>query len=179
MGYLPIKPFLYVQKAPTIFMTLTHGTLQWRHNERDGISHQWRLDCLLNRLFRHRSKKASKLCITGLCEGFVPSLNKLLDKQSSCQWFETSWSTCDVAVMWLDLMQCASGIRLFLFLAYRLSFFTLKYYQWHLAISGKEAKLQTIPQFIINSCSYTNMILAIQISHRLSGYVIFVALFPT
>ena len=124
MGYLPIKPFLYVQKAPTIFMTLTHDTLQWRHNERDGISHHRRLDCLLNRLFRHRSKKTSKLCITGLCEGFIPSLNKLLDKQSSCQWFDTSWCSCDVAVMWLDLMQCASGIRLFLCLAYRLYIFS-------------------------------------------------------
>ena len=27
------------------------------------------LDGLFNRLFRHRSKKASKLCVTGLCEG--------------------------------------------------------------------------------------------------------------
>ena len=26
-------------------------------------------DCLLNRLFRRRSKKTSKLCVTGLCEG--------------------------------------------------------------------------------------------------------------
>ena len=28
-----------------------------------------RLDCLFNRLFRHRSKKTSKLCDTVLCEG--------------------------------------------------------------------------------------------------------------
>ena len=31
-----------------------------------------RLDCLLNCLFRHRSKKTSKLCVTGLCEGNPP-----------------------------------------------------------------------------------------------------------
>ena len=43
--------------------------LQWRHNERDGVSNQWRLDCLLNRLFRRRSKKTSKHHVTGLCEG--------------------------------------------------------------------------------------------------------------
>ena len=36
-------------------------TLQWRHNERDGVSNHQRLDCLLNRLFRPRSKKTSKL----------------------------------------------------------------------------------------------------------------------
>ena len=43
--------------------------LQWRHNERDGVSNHRRLDCLLNRLFRWRSKKTSKLRATGLCEG--------------------------------------------------------------------------------------------------------------
>ena len=29
----------------------------WHHNERDGVSNHWRLYCLLNRLFRRRSKK--------------------------------------------------------------------------------------------------------------------------
>ena len=43
--------------------------LQWRHNECDGIWNHQRLDCLLNRLFRRRSKKTSKLHLTGLCEG--------------------------------------------------------------------------------------------------------------
>ena len=46
--------------------------LQWRHNECDGASNQWRLDCLLNRLFRRRSKKISKPRVTGLCEGNPP-----------------------------------------------------------------------------------------------------------
>ena len=44
-------------------------TLQWRHNEHDGVSNYWYLDYLLNRLFRCRSKKTSKLHVTGLCEG--------------------------------------------------------------------------------------------------------------
>ena len=43
-------------------------SLQWRHNEHDGISNQQSHDCLLNRLFGHRSKETSKLRITGLCE---------------------------------------------------------------------------------------------------------------
>ena len=43
-------------------------SLQWRHNECDGISNH----CLLNRWFRHRSKKTSKLCVTGLCTGNSP-----------------------------------------------------------------------------------------------------------
>ena len=36
----------------------------------DGISNHQLHDCLLNRLFRHRSKKTSKLRVTGLREGY-------------------------------------------------------------------------------------------------------------
>ena len=42
-------------------------TLQWRHNGRDGVSNHQPHDYLLNRLFRRRSKKTSKLPGTGLC----------------------------------------------------------------------------------------------------------------
>ena len=48
------------------------NSLQWCHNECNGISNHQHLDCLLNRLFRCISKKASKLCVTGLCEGNSP-----------------------------------------------------------------------------------------------------------
>ena len=47
-------------------------TLQWRHNERNGVSNYWCLDCLPSRLFRRRSQKTPKLCATGLCEGNPP-----------------------------------------------------------------------------------------------------------
>ena len=40
------------------------STLQGCHN--DGISNHWHLDCYLNCLLRHRSKKTSKLRIIGL-----------------------------------------------------------------------------------------------------------------
>ena len=43
--------------------------LQWRHNERGGVSNHRGLHCLLNRLFRRRSKKTSKLRVIGLCDG--------------------------------------------------------------------------------------------------------------
>ena len=39
--------------------------LQWRHNDRDGVSDHRCLDCLLNRLFRGRSKKTTKPRVTG------------------------------------------------------------------------------------------------------------------
>ena len=38
--------------------------IQWRHNERDGVTNHWRLDCLPNRLFRHRGNNTSKLRVT-------------------------------------------------------------------------------------------------------------------
>ena len=47
-------------------------TSQWRHNGHDSISNHQPHDCLLNRLFRGRSKKTSNLSVTGLCVGNSP-----------------------------------------------------------------------------------------------------------
>ena len=46
--------------------------LRWRHNDHDGVSNHQPHGCLLNRLFRRRSKKTSKLRVTGLCVGNSP-----------------------------------------------------------------------------------------------------------
>ena len=54
------------------FVQLISWTLRWRHNGRDGVSNHQPHDCLLNRLFGHRSKKTSKLRVTGLCAGNSP-----------------------------------------------------------------------------------------------------------
>ena len=45
------------------------SALQWHHNGCDSISNHQPRDCLLNCLFGCRSKKTSKLCVTGLCVG--------------------------------------------------------------------------------------------------------------
>ena len=58
-------------------------SLQWRHNGRDSVSNHRRLHCLLNRLFRRRSKKASKLLITGLCEGNSPVTGEFPSQRAS------------------------------------------------------------------------------------------------
>ena len=47
-------------------------TLLWHHNGRDGVSNHQPRNCLLNHSFRGRSKKTSKLCITGLRVGNSP-----------------------------------------------------------------------------------------------------------
>ena len=44
-------------------------SLRWRHNGCDGVSYHQPHDCLSSRLFRRRSKKTSKLCVTGILRG--------------------------------------------------------------------------------------------------------------
>ena len=52
---------------------LNMDTLQWRYNGRNGVSNHQPHDCLL----RRRSKKASKLRVTGLCVGNSPVTGEL------------------------------------------------------------------------------------------------------
>ena len=51
-------------------------TLQWRHNGRDSVSNHQLHDCLLNRLFRRRSKKTSLAFVRGIHRGPVNSPHK-------------------------------------------------------------------------------------------------------
>ena len=56
-------------------ITVNHQSdlsLRWRHNDQDGVSNHQLHGCLLNRLFRRRSNKTSKLRVTGLCVGKSP-----------------------------------------------------------------------------------------------------------
>ena len=47
-------------------------SIQWHHNEHDGVSNHRRLDGLFNRLFSRISQKTSNLSVTGLSEGTPP-----------------------------------------------------------------------------------------------------------
>ena len=57
--------------------------LQWRHNVCDGVSNHQPHDCLINCLSRRRSKKTSKLRVTGLCEGNSPVTGELPAQRAS------------------------------------------------------------------------------------------------
>ena len=46
--------------------------LHWCHNDHDSVSNHQSYGCLLNRFFGGRSKKTSKLLVTGLCAGNSP-----------------------------------------------------------------------------------------------------------
>ena len=66
--------FLLVDSPPS---------LQWRHNEQDSVPNHQRLDCLLNLLFRRRSKTTSKLPVAGLCEGNSPVIGEFPAQRAS------------------------------------------------------------------------------------------------
>ena len=84
------------------FLQNTHKTIQWRHKGRDGISNHQPHDCFLNCLFRRRSKKTSRLRITGLCVGNsqvagefpaqMPSYAKIF-----CHLMTSSWDITQLA----------------------------------------------------------------------------------
>ena len=58
-------------------------TLLWRHNGQGGVSNHQPHDCLLNRLFGCRSKKTSKLRVTGLCVGNSPGTGEFPAQMAS------------------------------------------------------------------------------------------------
>ena len=58
-------------------------SLQWRHNGHDRVSNHQPHDCLLNRIFRRRSKKTSKLRVTGLWAGNSPGTGEFPAQMAS------------------------------------------------------------------------------------------------
>ena len=75
-AFSAISKHWYDTRIWTLFSwkTMTHLvlTLRWRHNGLDSVTNHQPHDCLLNRSFGHRSKKTSKLRVTGLCVGNSP-----------------------------------------------------------------------------------------------------------
>ena len=61
-----------IARQPILYILHLISSLQWRHNDHDGVSNHQPHHCLLSCLFGHRSKKTSKLRVTGLCEGNSP-----------------------------------------------------------------------------------------------------------
>ena len=61
-----------ISKSNSVSATHKTFTLRWRHNEHAGVSNHQPHGCLLNSLFRRRSKTTSKLRVTGLCAGNSP-----------------------------------------------------------------------------------------------------------
>ena len=81
--------------------------LQRRHDERDDVSNHQRLDCLLNRLFRPRSKKTSKLRGTGLCEGNSPKCFHWMTSSCKAVLYRAVWNKITFCRIWW----CANKTR--------------------------------------------------------------------
>ena len=74
-------------------------TLWWRHNDHAGVSNHQPHGCLLNRLFRRKSKKTSKPRVTGLCAGNSPGISRTNGQlRGKCFHLMTSsWSGLDLS----------------------------------------------------------------------------------
>ena len=78
---------------------LIKQSLHWRYNDHDGVSNHQPNGCLLNRLFRRRSKKTLKLRVTGLCVGNSPGTGEFPAQMASnaenvsIWWRHHEWQT--------------------------------------------------------------------------------------
>ena len=66
-----------------LFHKVLIDSLRWRHNDHAGVSNHQPHGCLLNRLFRRKSKKTSKLRVTGLCVGNSPGTGEFPAQMAS------------------------------------------------------------------------------------------------
>ena len=78
---LLINKFSGICEGESWFGTL--NTLRWRHNGRDNDPNHQPHGCLLKRLFRPRSRKTSKLRVTGLCVGNSPGTGEFPAQMAS------------------------------------------------------------------------------------------------
>ena len=65
------------------YQTCLSCASQWHHTEHDDVSNHQPHQCLLSRLFGRRSKKTSKLRVTGLCAGNSPGTGEFPAQTSS------------------------------------------------------------------------------------------------
>ena len=80
------RPFTMVHGYPLVtggFPSQKDSTLRWRHNDHAGVSNHQPHGCLLNRLFRRKSKKTPKLRVTGLCAGNSPGTGEFPAQMAS------------------------------------------------------------------------------------------------
>ena len=73
----------YDWTQPVQHWCLFFMSLRWRHKGHDSVSNHQPHDCLLSRLFRRRSKKISKLRVTGLCAGNSPGTGQFPAQEAS------------------------------------------------------------------------------------------------
>ena len=105
-------------KCPIIWWFFISHSLQWRHNGRDTVSNHQPHDFLLKRLFRLRSKKTSKLHVTGLCAGNSPGTGEFPAQMANdaenvsiwwCHHIMYNHKVCDYIVLFIRSQADISG----------------------------------------------------------------------
>ena len=99
--------------------------LQWHHNGHGSVSNHQPHDCLLNRLFRHRSKKTLKLRVAGLCAGNSPDTGEFSAQMASnAENVSISWRHHDLHKRILTVpLTCAHGFVVLWFVVVLPSYF--------------------------------------------------------
>ena len=94
----------------------TLSSLHWRHNDHDCVSNHQPHGCLLNRLFGRRSKKTSKLHVTGLCAGNSPGpVNSPHRGLVTRKFFHLMTSSCHPGMRGIWCLQSVPGLPSVLF----------------------------------------------------------------
>ena len=87
----------------TVKSIMRPNTLRWRYNERNSVSNHQPRECLLNRLFRRRSKKSSKLRVTGLCAGNSPGTGEFpAQMASNAENVSIWWRHHEAGTLWSE-----------------------------------------------------------------------------
>ena len=138
-------------------------SLQWCHNERDGVLNHQRLDCLPNRLFRRRSKEKSKLRVTGLCEGNSPVTSGYPAQGAS----NAEKFPFDDVIMY-SLNQCSQCIikETERNSEIRFEMPTLPFMKMHLKLASEKCQLVSPGMHVLNKACWTYLI---EVPHQYSS----------
>ena len=98
-----------------------YTALQWRHNGRDSVSNHQLHDCVLNRWFRRRSKRTTKLRVTSLCAENSPGTGEFPAQMAS--------NAENVSIRWRHHGKCPPAWRG----EYTASNITMKYWNSNFA----------------------------------------------
>ena len=121
----------------------SYFSLQWRHNEPDCVSNHQAHDCLLNRLFRRRSKKTSKLRVTGLWAESSPGTGEFSAQKASYAenvsiWWRrhVTWFGRDSSYFYFNTLSQSDSTRVSLVGDYRQTSNISRTKSQHLNVSG-------------------------------------------
>ena len=114
---LLVKSFGYMERMVVLVTDVTRNAvvvsstrllmavsvITWRYNGRDGVSNHQPRHCLLKRLFSRRSKKTSRLRVTGLCAGNSQVTGEFPAQRAS--------NAENVSIWWRHHVQCINLLQ--------------------------------------------------------------------